>query len=79
MLSKFVPQMNTSPLNNSDKSVIKWLLIGCVLVYVMVVVGCITRLTHSGLSITDWNFMGSLPPITQEHWQERFAKYQTSP
>ena len=79
MLSKFVPQMNTSPLQNSDKPVIKWLLTGCVLVYVMVVVGCITRLTHSGLSITDWNFMGSLPPITQEHWQERFAKYQTSP
>lgn len=71
--------MNSVELNNSDKSIVKWLLTGCVLVYIMVVVGCITRLTHSGLSITDWNFMGSLPPVTQEHWQERFAKYQTSP
>ena len=71
--------MNSETTNNSDKAIVKWLLTGCVLVYVMVVVGCITRLTHSGLSITDWNFMGSLPPITEEHWQERFAKYQTSP
>lgn len=71
--------MNSEITNNSDKAIVKWLLTGCVLVYVMVVVGCITRLTHSGLSITDWNFMGSLPPITEEHWQERFAKYQTSP
>ncbi len=72
-------QMNSELANNSDKAIVKWLLTGCVLVYIMVVVGCITRLTHSGLSITDWNFMGSLPPITEEHWQERFAKYQTSP
>lgn len=71
--------MNSVATNNSDKAVVKWLLTGCVLVYIMVVVGCLTRLTHSGLSITDWNFMGSLPPITQDHWQERFAKYQTSP
>lgn len=71
--------MNSEIANNSDKAIVKWLLTGCVLVYVMVVVGCITRLTHSGLSITDWNFMGSLPPITEQHWQERFAKYQTSP
>lgn len=71
--------MNSEITNNSDKAIVKWLLTGCVLVYVMVVVGCVTRLTHSGLSITDWNFMGSLPPITEEHWQERFAKYQTSP
>lgn len=72
-------QMNSEITNNSDKAIVKWLLTGCVLVYIMVVVGCITRLTHSGLSITDWNFMGSLPPMTDTHWQERFAKYQTSP
>lgn len=45
----------------------------------MVVVGCLTRLTHSGLSITDWNFMGSLPPLSADDWFERFQKYQTSP
>lgn len=64
---------------NPNKSVIYWLLTGCSLVYVMVVVGCITRLTHSGLSITDWNFMGSIPPLSEADWQERFAKYQESP
>lgn len=64
---------------NPHKSVIYWLLTGCSLIYLMVVVGCITRLTHSGLSITDWSFMGSIPPITEADWLERFAKYQESP
>lgn len=79
MLCNFTLLMNSIATNNSDKAVVKWLLTGCFLVYLMVVIGCITRLTHSGLSITDWNFMGSLPPLTADHWQERFAKYQTSP
>ena len=52
---------------------------GCFLIYVMVVVGCITRLTHSGLSITDWSFMGSLPPVNEQGWTERFDKYKESP
>lgn len=64
---------------NPNKSVIYWLLTGCALVYIMVVVGCITRLTHSGLSITDWSFMGSMPPLSEQAWLERFAKYQQSP
>ncbi len=64
---------------NPHKAVIYWLLTGCTLIYVMVVVGCITRLTHSGLSITDWNFMGSIPPLSETDWQERFVKYQQSP
>ena len=64
---------------NPNKSVIYWLLTGCSLVYVMVVVGCITRLTHSGLSITDWSFMGSMPPLSEKDWLERFAAYQQSP
>ena len=64
---------------NPHKAVIYWLLTGCALVYIMVVVGCITRLTHSGLSITDWSFMGSMPPLSEGAWLERFAKYQQSP
>lgn len=64
---------------NSNKSVIYWLLTGCALIYVMVVVGCITRITHSGLSIADWSFMGSMPPLSEEAWLERFAKYQQTP
>lgn len=64
---------------NSDRKIIYWLLTGCVLIYTMVVVGGLTRLTHSGLSITDWSFMGSVPPLTGQMWQERFEKYQQSP
>lgn len=56
-----------------------WLLAGAVLIYVMVVVGSITRLTHSGLSITDWSVMGSLPPLSEESWMQHFEKYQQSP
>lgn len=62
-----------------NKSIIIWLLIGCSLIYAMVVVGCLTRLTHSGLSITDWSFMGTFPPFSEQQWLERFAKYQQSP
>jgi len=64
---------------NPHRGVILWLLSGCFLIYVMVVIGCITRLTHSGLSITDWSAMGSVPPMSTEAWQEHFARYQQSP
>lgn len=69
-----------NPITSSPhKPVIYWLLFGCLLIYIMVVVGCLTRLTHSGLSITDWSFMGSVPPLNEQMWQERFEKYQQSP
>jgi heme a synthase len=64
--------------NNPHKQVILWLLTGCTLIYVMVVVGCITRLTHSGLSITDWSVMGTMPPLNDESWNVHFSKYQQS-
>ncbi len=65
--------------HSPHKQVIYWLLVGCFLIYIMVVVGCLTRLTHSGLSITDWSFMGSVPPLNEDMWQQRFLKYQQSP
>ena len=46
----------------------------------MVVVGGITRLTHSGLSIVEWQpIVGTLPPLSETAWQETFAKYQLTP
>lgn len=45
----------------------------------MVVLGGVTRLTRSGLSMTDWKFMGSFPPISSEEWEAEFEKYQKSP
>lgn len=62
-----------------NKNIIYWLLTGCCLIYILVVVGGLTRLTHSGLSITDWSFMGSIPPVNEQMWQQRFEKYQQSP
>jgi cytochrome c oxidase assembly protein subunit 15 len=69
----------TSLSSSPHKHIIYWLLTGCVLIYIMVVVGGLTRLTHSGLSITDWHFMGSIPPLNEQMWQQRFEKYQQSP
>jgi cytochrome c oxidase assembly protein subunit 15 len=79
MLSKFAGKFFSMISQNPNRSVIYWLLTGCGLVYLMVVIGCITRLTHSGLSITDWSFMGSVPPLSEQDWIERFTKYQQSP
>lgn len=60
-------------------SIKNWLLSGCILIYLMLVVGCITRLTHSGLSITKWSLFGSIPPLTQDDWEKMFELYKSSP
>ena len=55
-----------------------WLAIGLILVFVQVVIGGITRLTDSGLSITEWELLkGVVPPIGDEAWNDAFIKYQT--
>lgn len=65
---------------NSNKHIIIWLYTGCLLVFAMVVIGGITRLTGSGLSITEWRVItGTLPPLNDGQWQEEFLKYQQSP
>ncbi|MCC6472208.1 MAG: COX15/CtaA family protein [Burkholderiales bacterium] len=57
-----------------------WLLACCALVFCMVVVGGITRLTHSGLSIVEWQpLVGTLPPLGEAAWEETFAKYRLTP
>src|SRR3954449_9111871 len=65
---------------SGNRGVIAWLLVCCALVFAMVVVGGVTRLTHSGLSITEWQpIVGTLPPLTPADWNEAFEKYQSSP
>ncbi|WDI30888.1 COX15/CtaA family protein [Hyphococcus flavus] len=57
-----------------------WLLIMCGLVAAMVIVGGATRLTDSGLSITEWRpVTGAIPPLNEEQWLEEFEKYKTIP
>lgn len=55
-----------------------WLFIGLVLVFFQIVIGGITRLTDSGLSITEWEVVrGVLPPLSEEAWASAFEKYKT--
>ncbi|WP_219895327.1 COX15/CtaA family protein [Aquisediminimonas profunda] len=61
-------------------AIANWLLVVALLVFSMVVVGGITRLTESGLSITEWKpVSGAVPPLNEAAWQEAFAKYQQIP
>ena len=57
-----------------------WLLIGVFMIYIQVVIGGITRLTGSGLSITRWEIVtGTLPPLNEAQWNEEFELYKGSP
>lgn len=58
-----------------------WWLAGCgALVIGMVVVGGVTRLTESGLSITEWKpIVGALPPVSRADWEVEFEKYKQFP
>jgi cytochrome c oxidase assembly protein subunit 15 len=70
----------TAPAAGSHRAVAAWLFVCCALVFAMVVVGGVTRLTHSGLSITEWQpIVGTLPPLTDAQWEEAFAKYRLTP
>ncbi|EZP69994.1 Heme A synthase [Sphingomonas paucimobilis] len=61
-------------------SIARWLLAVAALVFCMVVVGGITRLTESGLSITEWKpITGAIPPLTHDQWMEAFRLYQQIP
>lgn len=64
----------------SPPSVGRWLLICSMLAFGVIVVGGVTRLTESGLSITEWKpVTGILPPISQAEWEEEFTKYKATP
>jgi len=57
-----------------------WLLVVAALVFAMIAVGGITRLTESGLSITQWDpILGAIPPLNAEQWQRAFAGYKAIP
>lgn len=57
-----------------------WLLLCCAMIFAMVVLGGVTRLTGSGLSMVEWDpIFGVVPPLTQARWEEVFHQYQQSP
>jgi len=64
----------------APRAIARWLLSVAALVFIMVVVGGITRLTESGLSITQWKpITGAIPPLTHDQWMEAFRLYQQTP
>ncbi len=64
----------------AGRAVAWWLLLVCALIFAMVVVGGVTRLTHSGLSMVEWKpLLGAIPPLTEEAWEESFRRYQAFP
>lgn len=63
----------------NNKQVATWLLIGVAMIIVQVLIGGITRLTESGLSITEWKpITGALPPMNDAAWQVEFDKYRST-
>lgn len=69
--------MDTNLLRRSDRPVAVWLLVGVGMIMIQVLLGGITRLTGSGLSITEWKpIMGALPPMNQQAWEAAFSKYK---
>lgn len=77
-----MPSNNTNISNaNTDSCAIAvWLFICAIMIFVMVVLGGVTRLTHSGLSMVEWKpATGFLPPMSELVWQETFEKYQQFP
>lgn len=66
--------------NTGSPAVVTWLFICAIMIFVMVVLGGVTRLTHSGLSMVEWKpATGFLPPMTELVWQDTFEKYQQYP
>jgi cytochrome c oxidase assembly protein subunit 15 len=65
--------------DHKSKKVANWLLVGVIMTVIQIALGGITRLTGSGLSITEWDVVtGSLPPMSDAAWQTLFAKYKTT-
>ncbi len=73
------PHARTLPQRN-ERWIAAWLIACCVLVFSMIVVGGVTRLTHSGLSIVEWQpIVGTLPPLNEDQWQRAFDLYKLTP
>jgi cytochrome c oxidase assembly protein subunit 15 len=69
-----------SETTSQDHLISQWLIICLLLIFIMVVLGGVTRLTGSGLSMVNWHpIHGVVPPLTSQQWSEEFGNYQQSP
>lgn len=79
-MSEIFPQRSSSMKSLRTKPVAVWLLIGVGMIIIQILLGGVTRLTGSGLSITEWDVItGTLPPMNQQEWMEEFNKYKQTP
>jgi len=79
---RIIPTINDLPMTATiaERRIAWWLLAVCALVFAMVVLGGVTRLTHSGLSIVEWKpLVGTIPPLSEQDWLELFEKYKLTP
>lgn len=80
MMSEAFPRSAKAAGPVADRRVAVWLLACCAMLAVMVLLGGLTRLTHSGLSIVEWRpVAGVLPPLAEGDWLDLYGKYQQSP
>jgi len=67
-------------MEDNDRTIALWLIAVAILIFAMVILGGVTRLTGSGLSMVEWApIMGTIPPLSEQEWQETFSKYQQFP
>ncbi len=66
-------------MSNNDRAIMRWLQLCLVLIFAMVILGGVTRLTDSGLSMVTWHPAGMLPPLGDQQWHAEFELYQQYP
>jgi cytochrome c oxidase assembly protein subunit 15 len=72
--------LNTNNLNKKNTYVVIWLYLSLFLVASLIFIGGLTRLTESGLSITNWELVsGILPPLSDKEWKDYFYLYKQIP
>ena len=72
--------MGNELVQRSSRPIAIWLLVGVGMIIIQILLGGITRLTGSGLSITEWNVVtGTLPPMNEQQWLTEFEKYRQTP
>ena len=75
-----MPHFPEQMTDTARKQVAGWLLLCCIMIFAMVILGGVTRLTGSGLSMVEWDpIFGFVPPLSQHEWEEVFDKYRESP
>jgi heme a synthase len=80
MSSVTVSQTPSACASHPHRAIGVWLLCCCAMVVMMAIIGAITRLTESGLSIVEWQpLIGAIPPLSEAEWQRVFALYQQTP